>query len=92
MLRLTFEECDERLRAGWYVDQLLLCEAKLSVNYKPPRRCGKVPRMSETTIEIPVWIGGESGQRKRYLKSLEQDLASEFGPDWREKVANSSAD
>ena len=48
--------------------------------------------MSETPKEIPVWIGRESGQRKRYLKSLEQDLASEFGPDWREKVANSSAD
>ena len=89
---LTFEEADERLRAGWYVDQLLLCKAKKTVNYKPPPRCGKVPRMSETTKEIPVWIGRESGQRKRYLKSLEQDLASEFGPDWREKVANSSAD
>ena len=48
--------------------------------------------MSQTTKEIPVWIGRESGQRKRYLKSLEQDLASEFGPDWREKITDSSAD
>ena len=36
--------------------------------------------------EIPVWLGWESGQRKRYLRSLEQDLAREFGPDWREKI------
>ena len=36
--------------------------------------------------EIPIWLGGESGQRKRYLRSLEQDLASKFGPDWREKI------
>ena len=33
---LTFEECDERLRAGWYVDQRLLCKAQTRVNYKPP--------------------------------------------------------
>ena len=45
--------------------------------------------MSENTIEFPVFGGYESGQRKRYLKSLEQDLASELGPDWREKIANS---
>ena len=36
--------------------------------------------------EIPIWLGGESGQRKRYLRSLEQDLARKFGPDWREKI------
>ena len=89
---LTFEEADERLRAGWYVDQLALRKAVLTVNNKPSPRCGKVSRMSETTKEIPVWIGGESGQRKRYLKSLEHDLASEFGPDWREKITDSSAD
>ena len=34
--------------------------------------------ISETTKEIPVWFGWESGQRKRYLKSLEQDLASSW--------------
>ena len=44
--------------------------------------------MSQATREIPVWVGGESGQRKRYLKSLEKDLAAELGPDWREKVAS----
>ena len=46
--------------------------------------------MSEITKEIPVWVGGESGQRKRYLKSLEKDLAAELGPDWRDKIAGSS--
>ena len=63
----------------------------MALNKQAPR-CEKVPRMSETPKEIPVWIGRESGQRKRYLKSLEQDLASEFGPDWRDKIADSSAD
>ncbi len=42
--------------------------------------------------KIPVFDGWESGQRKRYLKSLENDLASELGPDWREKISNGSAD
>ena len=49
-----------------------------------------VQGMSETTTEIPIWVGGESGQRKRYLKSLEKDLAAELGSDWRDKVAESS--
>ena len=31
-----------------------------------------------------------SGQRKRYLKSLEQDLAAKLGPDWREKIAGNA--
>ena len=44
--------------------------------------------MEETrNREIPVWLGGESGQRKRYLRSLEQELASELGPDWRDKIS-----
>jgi len=43
--------------------------------------------MEESKIrEIPVWLGGESGQRKRYLRSLEQELAAELGPDWRDKL------
>ena len=46
--------------------------------------------MSETTKEIPVWVGGESGQRKRYLRSLEKDLAAELGPNWRDKIADSA--
>ena len=46
--------------------------------------------MSQTTKEIPVWIGGESGQRKRYLRALEKDLAAEFGPQWREKLASNT--
>ena len=48
--------------------------------------------MSQNTRKIPVFKGWESGQRKRYLKSLEDDLASEFGPDWRDKITDSSAD
>ena len=43
--------------------------------------------MSQTTKEIPVWVGGESDQRKRYLRALEKDLAAAFGPQWREKLA-----
>ena len=36
-------------------------------------------------------VGGrESGQRKRYLRSLEQDLIAEHGPDWREKLERNS--
>ncbi len=42
--------------------------------------------MSETTRDIPIWVGGESGQRKRYLRALEKDLASELGPDWRNVI------
>ena len=42
--------------------------------------------MSENTKEIPVWVGGELGQRKRYLKSLEKDLAAELGADWRNVI------
>ena len=53
---MTFEECDERLSAGWNVE-LHDCDEFCS------------------------------GQRKRYLKSLEQDLAAELGSDWRDKVA-----
>ena len=86
------EEVETGIRPGSQIDQLPLCKATSTVNNKPTPRCGKLPRMSEPPKEIPVWIGRESGQRKRYLKSLEQDLASEFGPDWREKVADSSAD
>ena len=40
--------------------------------------------------EIPVWVGGESGQRKRYLRSLEKDLAAAFWPQWREKLASNT--
>ena len=46
--------------------------------------------MSETIKEIPVWVGGESGQRKRYLRTLEKDLAAELGPDWRDKIADTA--
>ena len=46
--------------------------------------------MSQNTKKIPVWVGGESGQRKRYLRSLEKDLAAELVSDWRNKIADSS--
>ena len=76
------EEVETSSRAGWRVDQLPLCKAVLTVNNKPSPRCGNVMYMSQNTKEIPVWVGGESGQRRRYLKSLEKDLAAELGPDW----------
>ena len=60
------------------------------VNYKLNSRCGKVLNMSQNTKKIPVWLGGESGQRKRYLRSLEKELAAELGPDWRDKIADCS--
>ena len=44
--------------------------------------------MSQTTKEIPVWVGGESGQRKRHLRTLEKDLEAAFGPQWREQLAS----
>ena len=84
------EEVETRIRAGWYVDHCLLCKAKNTLNYKSPPRCGKILNMSQNKKEIPVWFGGESGQRKRYLKSLEMDLAAELGPDWRDKIADSA--
>ena len=46
----------------------------------------EVLNMSENTKEIPIWVGGESGQRKRYLRSLEKHLAAELGPDWRNVI------
>ena len=42
--------------------------------------------MSETTREIPIWVGEESGQRERYSRALEKDLAAELGPDWRNVI------
>ena len=66
--------------------QPLLCKAKSMVNYKLTSRCGKVLNMSQNTKKIPVWLGGESGQRKRYLRSLEKELAAELGPDWRNVI------
>ena len=74
------------IRGGWCVDRPPLCKAALTVSDKTSPRCGKVLNMSENTKEIPVWFGGESGQRKRYLKSLEKDLAAELGPDWRNVI------
>ena len=80
------EEVETRLHAGRCVNRLPLCKAALTVSNKSSPRCGKVLIMSENTKEIPVWVGGESGQRKRYLRSLEKDLAAELGPDWRNLI------
>ncbi len=46
--------------------------------------------MCQNTRKIPVFEGWESGQRKRYLKSLEGDLASELDLDWRDEIADCS--
>ena len=80
------EEVGISIRGGWCIDRLPLCKAALTVNNKPPPRCERVLNMSENTKKIPVWVGEESGQRKRYLKSLEHDLAAELGPDWRNVI------
>ena len=82
------EEVGISIRGVWGVDRLPLCKAALTVSDRPSPRCGKVLNMSENTQEIPIWLGGESGQRKRYLRSLEQELAAELGPDWRAKIAD----
>ena len=84
------EEVETRIRASWRADRLSLCKAVLTENNKSTPRCEKVSSMSQKTIEIPVWVGGESGQRKRYLRSLEKELAAELGPDWRDKIADCS--
>ena len=42
--------------------------------------------MSQNIKKIPFWLGGESGQRKRYLRLLEKELAAELGPDWRNVI------
>ena len=80
------KEVETKICAGWCIDRLPRCKASLTVNNKPSPRCGKVLNMSQNTREIPVWVGGESGQRKRYLRSLEKDLAAELGPDWRNVI------
>ena len=80
---LGIEKVGISVWSGWCVDRLPVCKAALTVRNKPSPRCGKVLNMSETTKEIPIWVGGESGQRKRYLRSLEKELAAELGPDWR---------
>ena len=80
------EDVGIRIRVGWCVDRLPLCKAALTASSKPLPRCGKVLNMSENTKEIPVGVGGESGQRKRYLRALEKDLAADLGPDWRNVI------
>ena len=80
------EEEGTSIRSGCCIDRLPLCKAVLTVRSKPSPRCGKLLNMSETTKEIPIWVGGESGQRKRYLRSLENELAAELGPDWRNVI------
>ena len=77
------EEVGISVRSGWCVDRLPLCKAALTVSNKSSPRCGKILDISENTKEIRVWVGRESGQRKRYLRSLEKELAAELGPDWR---------
>ena len=58
----------------------------MMVNCILPPWCVRVLSMSQNTKKIPVWVGGELGQRKRYLRSLEKDLEAELGPDWRNVI------
>ena len=41
---------------------------------------------------LPQWRGDESAQRKRFLKSEEAALAENFGPNWRDLLAEQLAD
>ncbi len=36
---------------------------------------------------LPQWRGDESAQRKRFLKAEEAALAENFGPNWRDLLA-----
>ena len=65
--------------------------SKINREHKDRSLCGMVALMSQTIKEIPVWVGGESGQRKRYLRALEKDLTAALGPQWREKLASKTA-
>ena len=80
------EQVGISVRSVWCVDRLPVCKAALTVRNELSPRCGKVLNMSETTKEISIWVGGESGQRKRYLRSLEKQLEAELGPDWRNVI------
>ncbi len=91
--RSDIEEAEARIRAGWHVKSLpekAFCNDNVPLNTTAERICDYLRMTNEQKKQAPRWLGWESGQRKRYLKSLEQDLASELGPNWREKVANSS--
>ena len=95
----TIETCNTVLKTGWRC-----CVPPLAGSYSNKLCFVKhnQPRtsrqdfvwegfcMSKITKEIPVWVGGELGQRKRYLRSLEKDLAAEFGPQWREKLGRNT--
>ena len=63
-------------------------QSKITREHQNKSLCGIVARMSQATKEIPVLVGGESGQRKHYLRALEKDLAAAFGPQWRDKLAS----
>ena len=43
-------------------------------------------------LTLPQWRGDESAQRKRFLKSEEAALAENFGPNWRDLLAEQLAD
>ncbi len=85
--RVAFQDIREKYYPRWLVcGQSLLCKAKSMVNYKLTSRCGRVLNMSQNTQKITFWLGGESGQRKRYLRLLQKELAAELGPDWRNVI------
>ena len=87
---LDIEEVEARLRAGWYVR----LHEKALPNSNLPLTCTVAPVCNYRGMtnakhkQVPQWLGWESGQRKRYLRSVEQELASVLGPDWRQKVAD----
>ena len=84
---MTFEEADHRLAAGWHVPQKAFPDKNLLLTRKGPSTCDSLHMTSSQRQQAPQWLGWESAQRKRYLRAVEQDLAAELGPDWRDKIA-----
>ena len=87
---MSFEEADDRLMAGWHVSEQVFSDTNLLLNRKGSPACDPQLMTSSQRQQAPQWLGLESAQRKRYLRSVEQELAAELGPDWRDKVADGS--
>ena len=53
---------------------------------------GRLLKNQQMTLDnikstLPQWRGDESAQRKRFLKAEEAALAENFGPNWRDLLA-----
>ena len=84
---MSFEEADDRLMVGWDVSEQVFSDKNLLLNRKGSPTCDPLLMTSSQRQQAPQWLGLESAQRKRYLRAVEQELAAELEPDWRDKVA-----